>query len=207
LGGELGAADQAVAVEADIEVAEDVSRLQAARPVFQRVEMTRRIGAADHRADRGADHDVGHDAARHQRLDDADMGKAARGAAAERQPDHRPPDAAKPDLVGSVLAAPEQILQHLLSPSRSTNARRIAGYLSTWYGYRGAYRPSLVAPSRAGHNLARVWFEAWFMPRFPMGYAAIVMGSRPRMTGARAGSVVLSGHWAGPAGLNLPRFK
>ena len=102
LGGELVAADQAGAVEADIEIAENISRLQAARPFFQRIEMARRIGAADHRADRGADHDIGHDAVRDQRPDDADMGKSARGAAAERQPDHRPPDAAEPYLVAAI---------------------------------------------------------------------------------------------------------
>ena len=48
--------------------------------------------------------------------DNADMGKSPRGPAAERQPDHRPPDAAEPHLVtvvGAVLAAPDQIIQHL----------------------------------------------------------------------------------------------
>ena len=35
----------------------------------------------------------------HQRPDDADMGKAAGGAAAQRQSDHRPADAAEPYLV------------------------------------------------------------------------------------------------------------
>jgi hypothetical protein len=34
--------------------------------------------------------------------DDADMGESARGAAAQRQPDHRPPDAAEPHLVAAV---------------------------------------------------------------------------------------------------------
>ena len=135
LGRELGAADQAGAVEADVEIAEDIARLQAARPFFQRIEMARRIGAADHRADRGADHDIGHDAVGNQRPDDADMGKSARRAAAERKPDHRPPDAAEPHLVaavGAVLAAPDQILQHL-------------NYLLG--------RASLFAPRRACQNL------------------------------------------------------
>ena len=115
-GGELGAADQAGAVEADIEIAEDIARLQAARPFFQRVEMAGGIGAADHGADRGADHDIGHDAVGDQRPDDADMGETARGAAAQRQPDHRPPDAAEPYFVAAVravLAAPDQTIQHL----------------------------------------------------------------------------------------------
>ena len=120
LGGELVAADQAGAVEADIEIAEDIARLQAARPFLQRVEMAGRIGAADHGADRGADHDVGNDAMGDQRPDDADMGKSARGAAAQRQPDHRPPDAAQTDLVaavGAVLAAAHQDIQHRNSPA------------------------------------------------------------------------------------------
>jgi len=44
----------------------------------------------------GADHDIGDDAVGHQRAHDADMGKAARGAAAKREPDDRPPNAAEP---------------------------------------------------------------------------------------------------------------
>ncbi len=48
-----------------------------------------------------------------QGLDDADMGKAARGAAAERKPDHRPPRRAKPDLVGAVGSVPaHHSIQH-----------------------------------------------------------------------------------------------
>ena len=70
--------------------------------MFQRIELPRGVGAANHRADRGADHDVGDDAMGNQRPDDADMGKSARGAAAERQPDYRPPDAAEPHLVTAV---------------------------------------------------------------------------------------------------------
>ncbi len=66
LRGKLFAADQARAVETDIQIAQDTSRLQAARPFFERVEMSGRIGAADHGADRGADHDVGDDAVRNQ---------------------------------------------------------------------------------------------------------------------------------------------
>src|SRR5665213_1717062 len=119
--------------------------------------MSGRIGAADHRADRGADRHIGHDAARHQCLDDADMGETAGGATAERQPDYRPPDAAEPDLGGTVLAAPEQILQHFSSPWRSTNARLITWYLITWHRsiwHRNSWRPNLVARPRAGHSLA-----------------------------------------------------
>ena len=122
-GGKLGAADQAGAVEADIEIAEDISRLQAARPFLQRIEMSGGIGAADHGADRGADHDIGNDAVGDQRPDDADMGKAARGAAAQRQPDHRPADAAEPYLVvavGALLAAAHPAIQHQNSPAASS---------------------------------------------------------------------------------------
>jgi hypothetical protein len=77
--------------------------------------MPRRIGSADHRADRGADHHIGNDAVGNQRTDDADMGKSARGAAAQRKTDHRPPDAAEADLVvavGAFLATPHPIIQH-----------------------------------------------------------------------------------------------
>jgi hypothetical protein len=37
-----------------------------------------------------------------QRPDDAYMGEAARGASAQRQPNHRPPDAAEPYLIAAV---------------------------------------------------------------------------------------------------------
>ena len=115
LGGEFVAADQAGAVEADIEIAENIARLQAARPFFQPVELSRGIGAADHGPDRGADHHIGDDAVGNQCPDNADMGKSARGAAAQRQSDHRPPGAAEADLVAAVrgvLAAADQIIQH-----------------------------------------------------------------------------------------------
>ena len=54
-----------------------------------------------------------------QRPHDADMGKAARGTAAQRKPDHRPPDAAQSHLliaIGSVTAASDQDIQHRKSP-------------------------------------------------------------------------------------------
>ena len=129
LGGELGAADQAGAVEADIEIAEDVSRLQAARPFLQRVEMPGGVGPADHGADRCADHDVGNDAVGDQGADDADMGEPARGAAAQRQPDHRPADTAEPDLVaavGALLAAAHPVIQHQNSPAADDMRRDAA---------------------------------------------------------------------------------
>ena len=117
---ELLAADQAGAVEADVEIAEDVAHaLQAAAPFFQRVEPAGRIEAADHGADRGADHDVGHDAVGDQGSEDADMGKAARRAAAKREADDRPADATKADLlaVRAVRTPTLQDVQHRNSPT------------------------------------------------------------------------------------------
>src|SRR6185437_16285284 len=96
------AADQATSVEADVEVAEDVAHLQAARPFLQRVEMAGSVSAADDGADRGADHDVRHDVVGEQGPQDADMGKAPRRAAAEREADDRPADAAKADFLAGI---------------------------------------------------------------------------------------------------------
>jgi hypothetical protein len=59
------------------------------------------------------------------------------------------------------MAAPEQILQHLLSPWRQTYSLR--------------------------PGLARTSLKAWFTPRLPFGYAAIVTGARPGAAGAAAG--------------------
>ena len=87
--GEPVAADQAGAGQADVEIAEHAAHGQRARPCFERVELAGGVAAADHGADRGADDDVGHDAVGDQRAQHADMGKAARGAAAEREPDAR----------------------------------------------------------------------------------------------------------------------
>ena len=87
---ELAAADQSAAGQADVEIAEHAALGQAAAPLLQHVEPARRMAAADHRADRGADDDVGLDAVRQQCAKHADMGKAARAAAAERKPDGRP---------------------------------------------------------------------------------------------------------------------
>src|SRR6202022_2065928 len=104
--------------------------------------MSGRIGAADHRADRGADHHIGDDAMGNQRPDDAYVGKPARGAAAQRQPDHRPPDAAKSYLVAvinAVFAPADQNIQHLTSPGGTT----------------------LLATARPHQNVP----QAWFMPR------------------------------------------
>src|SRR5260370_23003092 len=96
---QLVAANQARAVEADIEIAKDISRLQAARPFFKRIQMPRGIGAADYRADRGAHHDIGDDAVRDQPPHDADMGKSAGSAATQGEPNHRPANDADTHLV------------------------------------------------------------------------------------------------------------
>ena len=85
----MAAANEAGSGQADIEMAQHAAHGQRARPGFQAVELIGGIAAADHGADRGADNDVGHDAMREQGTHDADMGKAARGAAAERQTDGR----------------------------------------------------------------------------------------------------------------------
>ncbi len=55
--------------------------------VFERVELIGGVAAADQRAHRGADDDVGLDAVGLQRPHHADMGKAARRAAAEHKSD------------------------------------------------------------------------------------------------------------------------
>ena len=145
---ELVAADQAGAVEADIKIAQDIARLQAARPFLQRIELPDGIGAPDHGTDGGADNDVGDNAMRNERPDDADMGESTSGPATERQSDHRPPDAAKSypvAAIGAVLAAPHQILQHRSNLPEGRNP--------TLY-------PSLSATAASRQNLP----EGWFMP-------------------------------------------
>ncbi len=86
-GRKMAAANKPGPGQADVEIAEDVAHVEAARPFLQAVELAGGIAAADHGADRGADDDVRHDAVRGERAHHADMGKAARGAAAERKPD------------------------------------------------------------------------------------------------------------------------
>src|SRR6185312_3702211 len=125
----LLAADQAASVQADVEIAENVAHLQAERPLLQRVEMAGRERAADNGTDRGTDHDVRHDAVREQRLHDADMGKSARGAAAERKADDRPADTAEADLVARiriVLVMPGQNIEHRKLLQVQTSACRPA---------------------------------------------------------------------------------
>ena len=78
--------------------------------------MPSRIGTADDRANRGADHDIGDDAMGNEGAENADMGKSARGAAAQRQPDDRPPDTAKAHLVMVVRAVWAASLQNIQHP-------------------------------------------------------------------------------------------
>ena len=185
LGGELVAADQARAVEADIEIAEDIARLQAARPLFQRIEMSRRIGAADHRADRGADHDIGDDAVGDQRPDDADMGKSARGAAAQRQPDHRPPDAAEPDLVVAVRRRFGRARSNYPAPKHLLAARSL--FAAAW-PCQNRTTSMVYAAVRAGLGRDCDWTAA----------SGVTSGGLCRF---RGGVVPVAG------GLNLPRFQ
>src|SRR6185369_16673320 len=93
--------------------------LQAASPLLQRIQPAGRIEAADHGADRGADHDVRYDAIGGQGSEDADMGKAARRATAERQANDRPSHAAKTDLlsIGAVRAPTLQDIKHRNPPT------------------------------------------------------------------------------------------
>ncbi len=88
--GKMAAADQAGAGKTDVEIAQDAAHGERAPPGLHAVELVGGVAAADHGADRGADDDVRHDAVGDERAHHADMGKAARSAAAERQADDRP---------------------------------------------------------------------------------------------------------------------
>ena len=78
------AVDEAGACKIEIEVAEDAPAREAARELLQRFEMAARVAGADDGADRRAHDDVRLDAGFDQRLDDTDMGPAARRAAPQR---------------------------------------------------------------------------------------------------------------------------
>src|SRR5207302_6965575 len=82
-----------------------------------RIEMAGGIGAAHHRADRGADHDIGDDAVGDQRPDDADMGETARGAVV-RSEEHT-----------SELQSRENLVCRLLLEKK--NRRSLTGEAST----------------------------------------------------------------------------
>src|SRR5947209_5706878 len=87
--GEMSAADDSRARQIDIEIAEYTAHRQPARPFFEAVELFGGKAAANDGADRRTDDHIRHDAALRQRSHDADMRKAARGAAAERETDAR----------------------------------------------------------------------------------------------------------------------
>src|SRR6185437_6255619 len=114
--------------------------------------MAGRIGAADHRADRCADNNVRDDAMGEQDSENTDMGQAARGAAAEREPDHRAPNRPKPDLLhilGFVLSASDQNVQH-----QNLSRKLLANFAKMLL-------TSLNATAVPRQKLP----EAWFMPR------------------------------------------
>ena len=76
------------------------------------------IAIAGGAADRGADNDVGYDAARDEDAHDADMGEAACRTAAERKPDGRAAVFQRAVLrVVDGARATEQRLQHDAIPS------------------------------------------------------------------------------------------
>ena len=81
--------DERRAGEIEIEIAEDAAAGQLAGELFQLIEMSGRMAGADDGADRRSGDDVRLDPGFGQRLEDADMGPAARRAAAQRQPDLR----------------------------------------------------------------------------------------------------------------------
>ena len=79
------AADEAGTGEAEVEIPEHAPAGQAARPLLEDVEMAGGVAAARHGADGRAGDDVELEAAPHQHAQDADVGKAACGAAAQHQ--------------------------------------------------------------------------------------------------------------------------
>ena len=87
--GQPAPANQAGAANSHIEITDDPPPRQRARPFLQRIELAGRGAAADHSADRRADDDVRNDAARLERMKNADMGETARRAATQHQADQR----------------------------------------------------------------------------------------------------------------------
>ena len=83
---------------------------QRARPALEFVQLVVGVTAADQRADRGADNNVGLDTVLEESVDNPDMRKAARRSAAEnkshRGADGRPPD----ERLGSNIFDRHQIL-------------------------------------------------------------------------------------------------
>ena len=82
---ELHAAEQAAAADVQIEQPEKPALGQAAGEFFQLVELAGQIAAADQRADRRAGDHADLDAGLVERTQHADMGPAARRAAAKRK--------------------------------------------------------------------------------------------------------------------------
>ena len=81
------AVEQAAAGELHVDEADHGAAIQVLGKPLQRRQAIGDIGGANQRADGGAAHDVRLDAGFLKRLDDADMGPAARRATAERQAD------------------------------------------------------------------------------------------------------------------------
>ena len=107
---QAAAADEARTADPDVEIAEDAAQRQRARPALQFVEFVVGVAAADQGADRGADNDVGLDAVLEQRVDNADMRKAARRAAAENKPDRGTGGRSPDERLGSNVVDRHQIL-------------------------------------------------------------------------------------------------
>ena len=119
--GEPSAADQARAAQPHIEIADDAAPSQRVGPFFQLVELVVGVAAANQGSHRRADDDVGDNALRKERPDHADMGKAARRAAAEHESDGRPAVSWLGRRGGDVIRsqvilgpwAPKQRIQHV----------------------------------------------------------------------------------------------
>src|SRR5262245_18018111 len=86
---EMAAADQAGAGQTDIEVAQDASHGERARPGLQVVHFLGGIATADNGADGSADDHVGNDAVRFKSADHTDVGENEGGAAAKCKADGR----------------------------------------------------------------------------------------------------------------------
>ena len=81
------AVDQARAGEIEIEKAQHLAARQIARKIFQRVELSGHVAAADHGADRCAGDDVGMNAGLVEGAENTDMRPSACRTAPERQTD------------------------------------------------------------------------------------------------------------------------
>lgn len=81
------AADEAGAAHAEIEIAENLAAVKGKGPFLKLGQFAGEVAAADQRADGGAGHDRGLNSVTGQGLEDADMGKTARQAAAEGESD------------------------------------------------------------------------------------------------------------------------